>query len=239
MNPKSRVDLFRIVAVPPRGIGKVTLEKMVDGKEAELTGATAMKVAAFRRTLAAITSAIETLPASEAVRFAVEASGMEALFDKTDEGKERMENVRELVNFATRYDFELPPVGIEKLLEEAALQSDQDELQDKQNAVSLMTIHASKGLEFDAVFVTGLEQGLFPAIRQNDAGRDEEEERRLFYVALTRARKRLFLSYANERMKYGSREYALPSEFLEDIDQRLLNTVARKRSLLDDEDVIR
>ena len=130
-------------------------------------------------------------------------------------------------------------MGIEKLLEESALQSDQDELQERQEAVSLMTIHASKGLEFDAVFVTGLEQGLFPAIRQNDATRDEEEERRLFYVALTRARKRLFLSFARERMKYGSREYATPSEFIDDIDTRLIKEVARKRSLLDDEDDIR
>ncbi len=239
MNAQSRVDLLRIVGTPPRGIGKVTLEKMIEGKEAELTGATALKVASFRKSLAAIATAIETLPASEAVRFAVETSGMEAMFGKTEEGKERLENVRELVNFATRYDFEQSPTGIEKLLEEAALQSDQDELQEKQDAVSLMTIHASKGLEFDAVFIAGMEQGLFPSIRQNDSTRDEEEERRLFYVALTRARKRLYLSYAHERMKYGSREYAIPSEFLEDIDSRFIKEVARKRSLLDDEDIIR
>jgi DNA helicase-2/ATP-dependent DNA helicase PcrA len=239
MNPQSKVDLTRIIASPPRGIGKVTLDKMVEGKEAELTGATALKVAQFRKVLAGIQTAIATLPASEAVRFALESSGLEASFHKTEEGRERLENVRELVNFATRYDFEQPPMGVEKLLEEAALQSDQDELEEKQDAVSLMTIHASKGLEFDAVFVTGLEQGLFPSIRQGDSTRDEEEERRLFYVALTRARKQLFLSYAAERMKYGSREYAIPSEFIDDIDARLLKTVARKRSLLDDDDIIR
>jgi DNA helicase II / ATP-dependent DNA helicase PcrA len=239
MNPQSRIDLTRIVAVPPRGIGKVTLEKILDGKDAELSGATALKVAQFRGLIAKITHAINTLPTSEAVRFTLEITGMEAMFGKTEEGRERLENVRELVNFATKFDFEEPIVGMEKMLEEAALQSDQDELEEKLEQVSLMTIHASKGLEFDAVFVTGLEQGLFPAIRQNDAGRDEEEERRLFYVALTRARKRLFLSYANERMKYGSREYAIPSEFIDDIDARLLATVHRKRSLLDDDDIIR
>ena len=96
-----------------------------------------------------------------------------------------------------------------------------------------MTVHASKGLEFDAVFVTGLEQGLFPSIRE-DADRDQEEERRLFYVAVTRAKKRLFLSYARERMKYGSREPALPSEFLADIDDRLMVGAKPKPSLLDD-----
>jgi DNA helicase-2/ATP-dependent DNA helicase PcrA len=84
-----------------------------------------------------------------------------------------------------------------------------------------MTVHASKGLEFDVVFITGLEQGLFPSVREGGV-RDEEEERRLFYVALTRARKRLFLSFAHERLKYGQRERTLPSEFLRDIDERLV-----------------
>ena len=96
-----------------------------------------------------------------------------------------------------------------------------------------MTVHASKGLEFDAVFITGLEQGLFPSLR-DDGDRDNEEERRLFYVAVTRARKRLFLSYAHGRMKYGSREPALPSEFFGDIDERLLAKEVPKRGLLDE-----
>lgn len=239
MNPQSRIDLSRIVGVPPRGIGKVTLEKMFEGRDEELSGATAVKVASFRALLAKITHAINTLPPSETVRFALEITGMESMFGKSEEGRERLGNVQELVNFATKFDYEQPIEGMEKMLEEAALQSDQDELEEKLEQVSLMTIHASKGLEFDAVFITGLEQGLFPAIRQNDAGRDEEEERRLFYVALTRARMRLYLSYASERMKYGSREYAIPSEFIDDIDARLITTVQRKRSLLDDDDIIR
>jgi DNA helicase-2/ATP-dependent DNA helicase PcrA len=140
----------------------------------------------------------------------------------TEEGHERLLNVRELVNLSTKYDDALPPEGIERLLEEAALQSEQDELERPMEAVSLMTVHASKGLEFDAVFVTGLEYGLFPSERESDSERDPEEERRLFYVAITRAARRLYLSYARERMKYGSREGALPSEFLSDIDSRLL-----------------
>ncbi len=90
-----------------------------------------------------------------------------------------------------------------------------------------MTVHASKGLEFDAVFVTGLEQGLFPSIRENDSSRDSEEERRLFYVAVTRARKHLFLTFAGSRLRYGQREFTIPSEFLEDIDARLLSHITR------------
>ncbi|MBV9159738.1 MAG: UvrD-helicase domain-containing protein [Candidatus Kaiserbacteria bacterium] len=238
MNTNARVDLQRIVGVPPRGIGKVTLEKMLAGLDADLPAGARTKVVAFRETLAKIAHAIKIVPASEAVAVTIEASGMQTLYEKTEEGRERLENIRELQNFATRYDDEEPPQGIEHLLEEAALQSDQDQLEDSHNAVSLMTIHASKGLEFDAVFVTGLEQGLFPSMRESD-DRDEEEERRLFYVAITRARTRLYLTYASQRLKYGSREFTVPSEFIDDIDARLVQTFERKRSLLDDEDVIR
>ena len=246
LNPKSRVDLFRIAGIPARGIGKVTLDKMIAGFDEELPPSARTKVRAFRDCLAKIKKGIGTLPASEATRYAVEASGMEAMYKKAGDastalgagGKERLGNILELVNFAVRFDDDVPPTGIEHLLEEAALQSDQDQLEDGGNAVSLMTVHASKGLEFDAVFITGLEQGLFPSTRESE-GRDEEEERRLFYVALTRAKKRLFLTYAGERMKYGSREFTVPSEFLDDIDARLIEVKQRKRSLLDDEDIIR
>lgn len=239
MNPQSKIDIARVIAVPARGIGKVTLDKMLVGEDAELPRAAQAKVAAFRETLVRIRHAINTLPASDAVKYAVEASGMEKMYKERDDGEERLGNMQELVNVSTKYDGEKPPEGIEKLLEEAALQADQDELQVEQAAVSLMTVHASKGLEFGAVFIAGLEQGLFPWTKE-DEGRDPEEDRRLFYVALTRAKKRLFLSYAAERMKYGSREYAIPSEFIDDIDARLIEAhTPPKRSLLDDEDIIR
>ena len=235
LNPKSKSDLARIVGVPPRGIGKVTLEKMFVG---EVLGGAGAKVWAFQNTLAKIREAINVLPASEAVRFCIETSGIQKMFDaKTEEGRERLGNIRELANLAAKYENDEPPSGIEKLLEEVALQSEQDELdiaKDK-GGVSLMTVHASKGLEFDAVFVVGMEQGLFPSLR-NDADRDPEEERRLFYVALTRARKHLFLSYAHERTKYGSREGAVPSEFLSDIDSRLMRHATdaeEKESVID------
>jgi DNA helicase-2/ATP-dependent DNA helicase PcrA len=229
MNPKGSADLSRVIGTPPRGIGKTTLDKILAGEEDKLPGAAKMKLEKFRTILIAINQAIVTLPASEAVRYTAEASGLEAMHQEDkEEGEERLNNIRELVNLAVRYDSETSPQGIERLLEEAALQSDQDELAEKRAAVSLMTVHASKGLEFDAVFVTGLEQGLFPSMR--DDGRDTEEERRLFYVAVTRARKRLFLTYAGSRMKYGSREFTLPSEFLEDIDQRLMTVLTRDTS---------
>ena len=221
LNPKSKSDLARIIGVPPRGIGKVTMEKMLRG---EALGASGAKVAQFEASLAKIRHAVNTLPASEAVRFCIEESGIQKMFEgKTEEGRERLGNVRELVNLAAKYENDEPPLGIERLLEEAALQSEQDELDMNKDGggVTLMTVHAAKGLEFDAVFVVGLEQGLFPSLR-NDADRDPEEERRLFYVALTRARKHLYLSHAYERARYGKREAAMPSEFLSDIDERLM-----------------
>ena len=222
LNPKSNTDMRRVVGVPSRGIGKVTLEKMLVGSEGDLPRAARSKVAVFRDILSKIKEAVNVLPASEAVRFAFETSGIENMLkEEGAEGRERLENVHELVNLTIRYDDLAPPSGVERLLEEAALESEQDELDETVDAVSLMTVHASKGLEFDSVFVTGLEQGLFPSSHEDDS-RDPEEERRLFYVALTRARLRIFLSYARERLKYGSREHALPSEFLGDIDQRLL-----------------
>ncbi|KKW19538.1 MAG: ATP-dependent DNA helicase PcrA [Parcubacteria group bacterium GW2011_GWA2_51_10] len=228
LNPRSTSDLARIVSSPPRGIGAVTLAKMLAGNDDVLPPSARAKARAFRAALAAIEHAVKTLPASETVYFAFESSGMEKHFKESqrgggerEDGSERIDNVRELVNLSTKYDFEAPPAGIERLLEEAALMTDQDSLDKNEGGAMLMTVHASKGLEFDVVFVTGLEQGLFPESRDDNS--DPEEERRLFYVALTRARKQIFLSSAGERSKWGKRESTIPSEFLSDIDPRLIS----------------
>ncbi|MDP3646035.1 MAG: 3'-5' exonuclease, partial [bacterium] len=224
LNPLSKVDFARAVATPSRGIGKTTLEKLFAGQGTGLNTAAQSKITIFKEMLTKIAHAAKTLPPSETLRYALEVSGMETMYKKDRvEGAERMENLNELLNLAVRYDDVLPPEGIEKMLEEAALQSDQDELAETKDAVTLMTAHASKGLEFDVVFVTGLEQGLFPSTRVDT--RDPEEERRLFYVAITRARKRVYLSYAGDRMRWGARERTMPSEFFDDIDPRLVVSV--------------
>ncbi|MBI4094141.1 UvrD-helicase domain-containing protein [Candidatus Kaiserbacteria bacterium] len=238
LHPQGRTDIARIIGTPARGIGPSTLAKMFEGTEHSLPIGARMKIENFRKILYDIRAAVATLPASEAVRFALERSGIETMLKKDSErGNERLENVHELVNLAVKFDFETPPTGIDHLLEEAALQSEQDEVDQSIAAVSLMTAHASKGLEFDVVFITGLEQGLFPSTRESE-GRDEEEERRLFYVALTRARTRVFLSFASARMKYGSREYAVPSEFLGDIDPRLLQHATKESAHQHEEQII-
>jgi DNA helicase-2/ATP-dependent DNA helicase PcrA len=160
---------------------------------------------------------------SDTIKFIMKRSGLEEQFieEGTEEAMERIENLRELVTLASRFDTVDPNEAIEQLLETAALQSDQDEIKDKEelNAVRLMTIHAAKGLEFAYVFVTGLEEGLFPHERIDDGKTDNEEERRLFYVALTRAEKKIYLTYAHMRTIFGQQKVNLPSSFINDISK--------------------
>ena len=140
------------------------------------------------------------------------------------EDKERLENMKELATLAIKYDYLPIGEGIEKLLEEAALATDQDSLEKNEEAVKLMTVHAAKGLEFEYVFITGLEEGLFPHERMNAVNNKEdgEEERRLFYVAVTRARLKIFLTYANSRTIFGSTQMGIPSQFIGDIDEEFI-----------------
>ena len=226
-------DLARIANVPPRGIGKVTLLKLLNGKENELTGAVREKIHSLHLLLQKIKMGAEELKPSELVRFVITESGLERMMKEDKlEGPERLENLRELVSLATRYDN--TPVHIEGLhqfLENAALQSDQDELKEDSNAVRLMTVHASKGLEFPNVFITGLEEGLFPYERMGGDGedRDDEEERRLMYVAITRAQKKVFLTFASYRTVFGSKNSTIPSQFLSDISDSLVSWEAPER----------
>lgn len=229
LNPGSTSDLARIINMPPRGIGKVTLLKLIEGRRADITGRIAVQVAEFERIVSDIASYAQTHSVSDTLRHIITYTGIEAHFKRDgEEGAERLENLRELVSLAVRYDTYAPEEGVERLLEDVALQSDQDELDDAQtdDAVKLMTIHAAKGLEFGYVFITGLEEGLFPHERIAAPGAptrdDAEEERRLFYVALTRAEKKVFLSYAAMRTIFGSQRVNEPSSFLHDIPDEYL-----------------
>ena len=228
LNPESTADLVRVINEPTRGIGKVTTLKVIEGKRDELKGATREKVERFYQLMQDITDQAQTESVSETLKFIVARSGIEADLKKrgTEDDLARLENLRELVTLATRYDDLDAEAGVEALLENAALQSDQDELQQKEDrdAVRLMTVHAAKGLEFPYVFITGLEEGLFPHERLDDSGIDVEEERRLFYVALTRAEKQVFLSYAHVRTIFGSQRINLPSSFLNDIPTEYVET---------------
>ena len=226
LSESDTADFARIINVPVRGIGKVTLLKILAKQESGLTAGTRQKIAGFRALLARVKKKLETEPLSVALKFILTESGLEKILREGDgEDEERLLNIRELISFATRYNGIERREALEQFLVDAALQSDQDELKEEKNAVRLMTVHAAKGLEFNTVFITGLEDGLFPHARlyaDKITEEESEEERRLFYVALTRARKKIYLSYAGARSVFGSRQVNLPSEFIFDIPENLL-----------------
>jgi len=228
LNTDSQGDIARIISTPPRGIGKMTLAKMLEGKEGELAPAAQRKVADFKGVLSAIrNTALKERP-SETIRFTVQKSGLEEkLKGGTEEERERLENIKELATLASKYDDLDPEEGIERLLEDAALATDQDSLEKNHNAVKLMTVHASKGLEFDYVFITGLEEGLFPHEKIGEDV-DDEEERRLFYVAITRACKKVFLTHAVMRTIYGTQSMQIASQFIEDIGEENIEVLNKE-----------
>ena len=240
LNPESLYHIKRIINFPARGIGKVTLAKIFANDMENLPIKMRIKIDNFYKTLKEIKEKIEILKTSEVIKFVVKKSSIEhELSNGTDEDIERLENIKELATLALKYDNLQKGLGIEKLLEDASLASDQDsimineEKKIEKRAVKLMTVHASKGLEFKYVFITGLEDGLFPHQRQNESktNEDREEERRLFYVALTRAKEKLFLSFANFRTIFGSRQINTPSEFLGDISPDLLEREGEKNKI--------
>ncbi len=227
-NPDNLSDIKRIINFPARGLGKATLAKLFSGERAALPAATEKKVASFYEVLEKVRGLSETLLPSELIREVIKLSGIEAELKAGDASDlERLENIQEMATLATKYDAMPLGEGLEKLLDDAALASDQDGIKDGES-VRLMTVHASKGLEFKYVFITGLEQDLFPhAPREHASAEHREEERRLFYVAVTRAEKKLFLTYATIRALFGMRQVATPSEFLYDIPDFLTEREVR------------
>ncbi|MBL8440512.1 MAG: ATP-binding domain-containing protein, partial [Betaproteobacteria bacterium] len=169
----------------------------------------------------------ESLPLPEVVEHVIEKSGLAQHYRTEKEGQERLENLDELINAAASFVDDEGAVGeggaLVSFLTHASLEAGEHQAGEGQEAVQLMSVHAAKGLEFDVVFITGLEQGLFPHENAVAEGRDGlEEERRLMYVAVTRARQRLYLSCAQTRMLHGQTRYCVPSGFLEEIPAELL-----------------
>lgn len=226
LEPESLADMKRIINTPARGIGKTTLVKIFGGDFESLPPAMKLKFANFKSLLSEIAEVAREKRPSETVAFIIKQSGLEEDWKKGgEEGEARLENAYELVSFASRYDHLEPEEGLLQFLTDAALQSDQDELKEEQKSVRLMTVHSSKGLEFDVVFISGLELGLFPhekVTSDNLTPEEREEERRLFYVALTRARKKIYLCYAQLRTIFGRQQVNMPSEFIGDIPTHLI-----------------
>ena len=226
LNRDSLTDINRVINVPVRGIGKATIAKIASNQTDGLPDSMKIKINNFWKLLDDIKKEIETKKPSEAIKFVIQESGLEkSLREGDSEDEERLLNVRELVNVASQYDDKIGEEGMQALLTNTALASDQDDLEKSKDAVRLMTVHASKGLEFEYVFIAGMEQDLFPYKHLDESeinDEDEEEERRLFYVALTRAKKKVFLSYSLLRSIYGAQKVCTPSEFIEDIEKNLI-----------------
>lgn len=243
VNPADSVSLKRIINTPRRGIGKTTLDNL-EKAAAELgvplwdiiKDETSVKTLAGRASKSAIAFAkmvsswqerAETTSPTELVQEVLENTGyLEDLKNKgTEEDLNRIENIQELYSAVVQFEEENEDATLTTFLANASLNSDNDDSKDEDNTVTLMTLHASKGLEFPVVFLVGLEQGLFPSFRSLEDAAAIEEERRLCYVGITRAQDRLFISHARERRTYGAmREVSTPSIFLSELPRDYIMT---------------
>ena len=233
LNPKDGVSLKRIINVPPRGIGEKTFlaysahTGITQENSLELPQKTPKAgIAALHSFRALIKELQDKAEKESSVEFLKSLLSLihykRYIEEEFPNSEEREENVEELINLAARYHDLPPPQGLEKFVEDIALMSDQDEIADARSAVRMMTIHAAKGLEFRAVFIVGLEDGIFPHSRSLFNPGELEEERRLCYVALTRAKEKVILTYALSRMHFGSLQVNAPSRFLREIPEHLL-----------------
>jgi len=222
LNPNNLLSVERIINEPTRGIGKASLLNHLSGKK--LTKDKEEKIKKFWDLLKNIKQTLQQESLAKSILFIIEKTGYKNhLDDGSEEGIMRIENLMELITLSKKYDGMEPLVAVEKFLEETALLGEQDNMEEKKEAVRLMTVHAAKGLEFPYIFAVGLEDGLFPFTKLGSTIEDEEEERRLFYVALTRAKEQIFLSFAHSRNFYGGRQMNKPSRFIKEIPEKLFS----------------
>lgn len=243
-NPDDDTAFLRIVNFPTRGIGARTLENLqaaahqmnssLYNAAASMTGKAGLSLGAFIRMIEEIRQETEELRLPEIVEHVIEKSGLAQHYRNEKEGQDRLENLGELVNAAATFVDNEGALGesgaLVEFLTHASLEAGDHQANEGQEAVQLMSVHAAKGLEFDVVFITGLEHGLFPhenAIQQREG---LEEERRLMYVAITRARQRLYLCHAQSRMLHGQTRYCVPSAFLEEIPAELLKQLNKAQT---------
>jgi len=235
-NPEDDNALLRIINFPTRGIGARSIEQLQENvrlHNTTLWDAAARaggKVSAFVALMESLRSACHGLPLPEIIDHMLVHSGLISHYQnetgaKKREAQDRLDNLNELITAATMFVHESEDDSLTSFLTHAALEAGEHQAGDQDDALHLMTVHAAKGLEFDAVFITGLEEGLFPHqnSKMNDGGLDEE--RRLMYVAITRARRRLYLTFAQSRMLHGQVNYSLVSSFLRELPDELLHWI--------------
>lgn len=252
-NPADEEAFKRVINYPARGIGKTTLDKIILAADTEnktlfeiicdapqyLENRAAVAVGNFATAIQSFAVTAKNNSAYDTALHIAQQSGLlkDLYEDKSVEGVSRYENIQELLNgikeFSEREDIE--DRGLDIFMQDVALlTNDDNDKGDNKDTVSLMTIHSSKGLEFPQVYIVGLEENLFPSQMALNSRADLEEERRLFYVAVTRAEKKLHISYATSRFKFGTLINCEPSRFLDEIDTRYLEIDLPKRALAKD-----
>ncbi len=246
VNPSDDLAIRRIINEPRRGIGESTIQALRDyaqqeemplssavllAEDAGLTARARNPVMKFAALLEELNEARETMAADEFLRHVIDKTGYEAQFKQTenDENRSRLENISELETAIKEYIAREPEGGLEGFLENVALVTDIDGMDEHAQVLTLMTLHSAKGLEFDTVFLAGMEETIFPTSRSLYDEEKLEEERRLCYVGITRAKKLLFLTSARTRALYGSRQANMRSRFLEEIPNRLMMNLNQSR----------
>ena len=234
------VSLLRVINTPKRGIGEKTLDnlaKRANDKNCSLFEAIESgKELTFKNLILKMQKECESLTLTDMVELVLKESGMreELVNEKTLEAEIRLENLEEFKSITKGYEEEYGVISLTDFLNEISLVSDISEHQDSNNRVSLMTIHAVKGLEFDNVFIVGMEEGIFPHYNSINEGTQAaiEEERRLCYVAITRAKKNLWMLNAKRRMLFGNTQINMPSRFMDEIDMRYMETENNKSDII-------
>jgi DNA helicase-2/ATP-dependent DNA helicase PcrA len=239
-NPADEVALKRIVNTPARGIGLATVDRIAelarqqglmlyDALQLAATGGVLAsgprgKVAAFAALMERFRSLAGSAPLADLAAGLIRETGYGQKLEeeRTDEARERLENLQELLNALAEFESTSAEKGLSAFLEQVALVSDLERNDEGREAATLMTLHAAKGLEFPVVFIVGLEERVFPHVRALDDPEQMEEERRLCYVGMTRARERLTVTNARRRRIFGQEQYNLPSRFIDDIPRELL-----------------
>jgi DNA helicase-2/ATP-dependent DNA helicase PcrA len=233
--------LLRIINFPTRGIGARSIEQLQEAarmNNTTLWDAAARaggKVTAFVGLIESLRSATKDLPLPEIMDHVLQHSGLVAHYEnetgaKKREAEERLENLNELINSATLFVHENEDDSLTAFLTHASLEAGEHQAGDSEDALHLMTVHAAKGLEFHTVFITGLEDGLFPHQNSQHVDGGLDEERRLMYVAITRARRRLYLTFAQSRMLHGQTNYGTVSSFLRELPEELLHWITPRFS---------
>ncbi|MDP3481812.1 MAG: 3'-5' exonuclease [Sulfuricella sp.] len=229
--------LMRVINFPARGIGARSLEHLQEiakqnqsslwqaAKSGQLGGKAGTSIGGFLELIRAMQDTCEGLPLPEQIEHMLAQSGLVAHYQAEKDGADRVDNLNELVNAAVGFVAENEDDSLVAFLTHAALEAGEHQAEAGSDALQLMTVHAAKGLEFHAVFLSGLEEGLFPHDNARNEPDGVEEERRLMYVAITRARRRLYLSLAQSRMLHGQFRYGLASRFLSEIPENLLKRI--------------